>query len=113
MNGSRVLVLGVAYKQDIDDYRESPALKVIENFQKEGSQVVYYDPYIPTYKFKGQKFESLKELSREELINADVIVITTAHSNFDYDFIQQHAKAIFDTKNAMKNAMNRENIVLL
>ena len=113
LNGSRVLVLGVAYKQDIDDYRESPALKVIEKLEKEGAEVVFYDPYIESYKFKGQSHNGLKKLTAEELGKVDIAVITTAHSNFDYKFIQQNAAVIFDTRNAMKNVVQRNNIELL
>lgn len=113
LNGSKVLVLGVAYKQDIDDYRESAALKVIENFKEEGSVVEFFDPYIEEYKFKGQFHKGLKELTKEKLEEADIVVITTAHTNFDYEMIQKYSKAIFDTKNAMKNINLRDNIELL
>lgn len=113
LNGSKILVLGVAYKQDIDDYRESPALKVIENFEKEGCIVDFYDPYIQTYKFKGKIKDGLKELSKEVLQNADLVVVTTAHTTIDYDFVQANSKFIFDTKNAMREVKNRENIELL
>ena len=112
LNGSKIFVLGVAYKQDIDDYRESPALKVIENFLKEGAIVSYNDPFIPEYKYKGKLHMSI-ELSEENLKNADIVVITTMHSCYDYDFIQKNSKFIFDTKNAMSKATNRENIELL
>jgi len=112
LNGSKIFVLGVAYKQDIDDYRESPALKVIENFLKEGAIVSYNDPFIPEYKYKGKLHRSI-ELSEENLKNADLVVITTMHSCYDYDFIQKNSKFIFDTKNAMSKATNRENIELL
>ena len=113
LNGSKILVLGVAYKQDIDDYRESPALKVIENFEKEGCIVDFYDPYIQTYKFKGKTKDGLKEFSKEVLQNADLVVVTTAHTTIDYDFVQANSKFIFDTKNVMKEVKNRENIELL
>jgi len=113
LNGSKVLILGVAYKQDIDDYRESPALKVIENFEKEGSIVDYYDPYISEYKYKGRNKCGLKEINEEILADYDLIVVTTMHTNMDYDFVQKNSIAIFDTKNAMKNVQNRENIELL
>ncbi len=113
LNGSKILVLGVAYKQDIDDYRESPALKVIENFEREGCLVDFYDPFILKYKYKGQVKEGKVELTKEMLKEADLVVITTNHSNVDYEFVQQNAIAIFDTKNAMKNLSNRENIELL
>ncbi len=113
LNGSKVLILGVAYKQDIDDIRHSPALKVIEGFEKEGSVVEYYDPYVKNYDYNGKTRISIKELTKEELKNADLVVITTAHTNIDYDFVQANSKFIFDTKNAMKDVKNRENIELL
>lgn len=115
LNGSKILILGVAYKQDIDDYRESPALKVIENFEKEGCVVEFYDPFILDYKYKGQvKIGKGKaELTKELLKEADLVVVTTNHSNVDYDFVQENSIVIFDTKNAMKNVKNRDNIELL
>ena len=113
LNGSQILILGVAYKQDIDDYRESPAIRVIEEFHKTGAEIEYYDPYVSEYIEKGQTLTGLKELSAEKLQLADLVVITTAHTKVDYDFVQQNAKAIFDTKNDMKNVKNRENIELL
>ena len=113
LNGSKVLILGVAYKQDIDDIRHSPALKVIEGFEKEGSIVEYYDPYVKNYDYNGKTRTSIKELTKEELKNADLVVIITAHTNIDYNFVQANSKFIFDTKNAMKDVKNRENIELL
>ena len=113
LNGSNVLVLGVAYKQDIDDYRESPALRVIEELEKTGAQVSYFDPYIPSYKYNGSVHTGIAELNKEALESADLVVVTCAHSNVDYDFVQQNAKAIFDTKNVMKNVENRANIEVL
>lgn len=113
LNGSKVLILGVAYKQDVDDYRESPALKVIEIFKKNGSEVTYYDPYIQRYRYKGQEYDCLRELTAEALQEADLVVVTTAHTKVDYAFVQRHSKMIFDTKNAMKNVESRDNIELL
>lgn len=113
LNGAKILILGVAYKGDIDDYRESPAIKVIEEFRKTGAQVQYYDPYVKEYTDKGQTMTGLNELTAEHLKAVDLVVITTAHTNVDYDFVQQNAQFIFDTKNAMKNVKNRENIELL
>lgn len=113
LNGSKILILGVAYKQDIDDYRESPALKVIENFEKEGSIVEYYDPFIKEYKYKVKVKKGKLELRREDLKEADLVVVTTNHSIVDYDFVQENSLVIFDTKNAMKNVDNRDNIELL
>jgi UDP-N-acetyl-D-glucosamine dehydrogenase len=113
LNGSKVLILGVAYKQDIDDYRESPALKVIQNFEKAGTEINFYDPYISEYKYKGNKKQGLKEIDEKIIKEYDLVVITTAHTNIDYDFIQKNAKIIFDTKNVMKNVTARDNVVLL
>ena len=113
LNGSKILILGVAYKQDIEDIRHSPALKVIEGFEKEGSIVEYYDPYVASYDYKGKTRTGIKELNRQELQNADLVVITTAHTNIDYDFVQANSKFIFDTKNAMKEVKNKGNIELL
>ena len=113
LNGSKALVLGVAYKQDIADYRVSPAVRVVNVLKKEGVTVDYYDPWVPKYIDNGQEFESLKELTPEVVQNYDFIMITTAHSNVDYQLVADHAKAVFDTKNVMKNIKNRENIEVL
>ena len=113
MNGAKVLVVGVAYKQDIDDYRESPALRVIEVLKREMANVEFYDPWISEYKYKGEKHQGLKEISPEIIASYDLIMITAAHTNVDYDMIQKNAAAIFDTKNVMKNIVNRENIEVL
>ena len=113
MNGAKVLVVGVAYKQDIDDYRESPALRVIEVLKREMANVEFYDPWISEYKYKGEKHQGLKEISPEIIASYDLIMITAAHTNVDYVMIQKNAVAIFDTKNVMKNIVNRENIEVL
>lgn len=113
LNGSKILILGVAYKNDIDDYRESPALKVIENFEKQGSEVTFFDPYIAEYKFKGQKHQGLTELTIETVGQYDLVVITTAHGVMDYEVINREAQAILDTRNAMKYIADRSKIDLL
>jgi UDP-N-acetyl-D-glucosamine dehydrogenase len=114
LNGAKVLIMGVAYKGDIDDYRESPAIRVIEEFKKVGSEVEYYDPFITEYQEKGHTMKGLTELSADKIQSADIVVITTNHTKgIDYNFVQKNAKYIFDTKNAMKNVTNRENIELL
>ena len=113
MNGSRILVLGVAYKQDIDDYRESPAIRVIEELEKEGAEVVYYDSYVSEYREHGVVKTGEPELTVELLQSADLVIITTSHTNVDYSFVQKNSKAIFDTKNAMNLIEVRENIELL
>lgn len=113
MNGSKVLVLGVAYKQNIDDYRESPALKVIDGLEKRGAIVSYYDPYIPEYRYHGRVKKGEPELTAELVAGADLVLITTSHTCVDYGMVQQNAKAILDTKNAMNDIPTRTNIVLL
>lgn len=113
MNGSRILVLGVAYKQNIDDYRESPAIRVIDELEKYGAEVVFFDPFIPEYQRHGIIKKGEPELTAELLETADLVIVTTAHTNLDYGFVQKHAKVVFDTKNAMKHIENRENIELL
>ena len=113
LNGSKVLVLGVAYKQDIDDYRESPALRVIEELEKTGASVSFYDPYIPQYKQHGKLHRGETALTAELLQHADLVVVTAAHTNIDYDFVQRHAQAVFDTKNVMKEVKERNNIEVL
>lgn len=113
LNGSNVLILGVAYKQDIDDYRESPALEVIEELENLGANVSYYDPYIQKYKKHNKVKLGEKELNIDLIKKADIVVVTASHTNVDYDLVQKHAKVIFDTKNAMKNVKERSNIELL
>lgn len=113
LKGAKVLVLGVAYKQDIDDYRESPAIRVIEELWKEEADVTFFDPYVRKYRHKGEWFEGEEKLTAELVESADIVVVTTAHTNVDYAFVQQHAKAVFDTKNVMKAVTPRDNIEVL
>lgn len=113
LKNARILVLGVAYKQDIDDYRESPAIRVIEELEKEQALVDYYDPWIPQYREKGKTVKGLPELTPQVVSSYDLVVITTAHTNLDYQMVQQNARAIFDTKNVMKQIQQRDNIEVL
>lgn len=113
LNGSRVLVLGVAYKQDIDDYRESPAIPVIQILEKNGAEVEFYDPYISEYKEKGIVKKGLERIDEKMIQQFDLVMITCGHTCLDYDMIQKNAKAIFDTKNAMKDVTERGNIEVL
>lgn len=112
LKGSRIIVLGVAYKQDIDDYRESPALKVIERLNKEGAIVDYNDPYVPHFKLKDKAYHSIG-LSEENLRQCDLTIITTMHNVYDYEFIRANSSFVLDTKNAMKSLKDRDNIELL
>ena len=113
LNGSKVLVLGVAYKKDIDDYRESPAIPVINILEKNGADVEFYDPYIKSFKENGRIMDGLDFINAERVSAYDLVMITCAHTNLDYVMIQKNAKAIFDTKNAMKDIDNRNNIEVL
>ena len=113
MNGAKVLVLGVAYKNDIDDYRESPALRVIEILKAEGANVEFYDPWIKEYKYKGEVHKGLENIDASKVQSADLVMFTAAHSNYDYEMIAKNAKCIFDTRNALKDIKNRDNIELL
>lgn len=113
MYGSRVLVLGVAYKQDIDDYRQSPAIKVIDELEKEGAEVIYFDPFVSEYPHHGEVKKGEPALTTELLESADLVIITTAHTNVNYRLVQKHAKVIFDTKNVTKDIVDRHNIEVL
>ena len=101
VKGSNIYLLGVAYKKDIDDYRESPVIKIIELLMKRGANVKFSDPKIPSFTYRGINHESVP-FSSQELEDADLVVITTDHSDFDYKLIGEKSQIIFDTRNAMK-----------
>lgn len=114
INGAKILMLGVSYKQDIDDYRESPAIRVIKELRKVGADVEYYDPWVPSFKnMYGQSGESLKELTPEVVRRFDLVMVTAAHHNVDYEMVQKNAAVIFDTKNVMADVKDRSNIEIL
>src|SRR6266852_7604176 len=102
LNGARVLVLGVAYKRDIDDLRESPALTIIELLQKEGAQVSYNDPYFPMVG-KGRKYDlQMKSAPLKELGKYDCVLIVTDHSDYDYKKIVEESQLVVDSRNATR-----------
>jgi nucleotide sugar dehydrogenase len=112
-NGSKILVLGVAYKGNIDDMRESPALKVIEILERKKAEVYYFDPFIPEFSLNGKSYKSI-DLDKEVLKKFDGAIITTAHTiGIDYEYIIENLPFVFDTKNVLKNFKNRENIYVL
>ena len=114
LNGSRVLVLGVAYKQDIADYRESPAVHVIEEFHKTGAQVDFYDPFVPRYRNKkGEWFQGIPALTAEAVKQYDLVCITTAHTKVDYAMVCACGVPVFDCKNVCKHIADRTNIEVL
>lgn len=115
MKKAKVLLLGMAFKKDVDDLRHSPALKVAELLLDDGiNNVSYYDPFIPSVTINGKTFKSRRELTATNLQRHDVVVITTDHSSFDIEMIVKNSKVVIDTRNATKNVGGpRRNIVLL
>jgi len=101
LKGARVLLLGVAYKRDVDDVRESPALKVAELLLRAGAQLSFHDPHIPEVTIADTSFRSVG-LTEQTLSTQDLVIITTDHSSVDYDFVERHARAIYDTRNALR-----------
>jgi UDP-N-acetyl-D-glucosamine dehydrogenase len=102
INGSRIFILGVAYKRDVGDARESPALDVIHLLQERGADVVYSDPYVPDLSHEGFPLRST-ELTAQALQAADCVVIITDHSHYDWDWIAANSRLIVDTRNTIKN----------
>jgi UDP-N-acetyl-D-glucosamine dehydrogenase len=110
LSGSRVLILGLAYKRDIDDLRESPSLTIIELLQKRGATVEYNDPFIPSAG-QGRKYAlNMTSQSLEQIPEYDCVVISTDHSQYDYPAIVSKAQLVVDTRNATKG-LTAENIV--
>lgn len=112
LNGSKILVIGIAYKKDIDDWRESPAIEVMLELEKSGAIVDYWDPFVPSFSGHGLDKSSV-HLTEEVLAAADMVLIATDHSNTDYEFIVSNAKVVLDTRNATKNVVDRSKVTLL
>jgi len=112
LNGANVLVLGVTYKADIEDPRESPATKVMELLQKEGASLRYSDPFAPSLVVGGKQYKSV-DVTQEELAHCDGVLILTAHSAFDYEMIVQHAPVVFDTRNGTRDVEGAKGCVFL
>ncbi|MFQ6083048.1 MAG: nucleotide sugar dehydrogenase [Candidatus Aminicenantia bacterium] len=112
IKGANILVLGISYKKDIDDQRESPSLKIIDLLIKNGAKVSYHDPYVPEShghrKYPHLKLKSV-ELNRETLKKADCVIIATDHSVFDYQWLVKNSSLIIDTRNAIKE--KRKNVI--
>ena len=100
VNGSKILVLGVAYKRDIDDVRESPALDVIHLLEQRGAHVCYHDPYVPSVRLEGDARMESTPYSAELLAAMDCVVIVTDHGVFDWQHVLDHSKLVVDTRNA-------------
>jgi UDP-N-acetyl-D-glucosamine dehydrogenase len=114
LKGSKVLVLGIAYKKDITDVRESPALDIIRLLELKGAQVIYNDPYVQTVRLEGDKIAKSTDLSSQMLTGLDCVTIVTDHSDYDYQWIVDKAKLVVDTRNATKKVTRgREKIYSL
>jgi UDP-N-acetyl-D-glucosamine dehydrogenase len=115
LKGSKVLLLGVAYKKDVDDLRESPSLKLLELLTARGAKMDYNDPYFPAlHKMRHYNFSNMKsvELTPETLKSYDCVLIATDHSSYDYESIAKNSKLVVDTRNATRRVkQNPENIV--
>ncbi len=111
---ARILILGVAFKRDVDDIRHSPALKVMELLLQDGARnISYNDPHVPHVKVNHHEYDSV-EITKDLVRSADCVVITTDHSSYDYEEIVKHARRVIDTRNATRNVKRgRERIVLL
>ena len=109
---STVLLVGVAYKKDVKDLRESPALEIIDILVKKGAIVSYYDPYMPYLKIEGINLKSV-EFTKESFSDSDCVVLVTDHSNVDYKFIAKNSKLVVDTRNILKEIKDKSNIVRL
>jgi UDP-N-acetyl-D-glucosamine dehydrogenase len=113
LKGAKVLVLGAAYKKDVDDHRESPSIVIIEKLQAKGAEVIYNDPHIPRFARQREHNIGLESvpLTAELLAAQDIVLIATDHSAYDYDWIVEHSRAVVDTRNATKAVTrNRERI---
>lgn len=106
LNGANVLILGVAYKKDIDDYRESPVIPILNLMDNAGANWEVVDPYITEFKLNGNMVETV-ELTNNRLKNADLVVIATDHTAFNYEEIEKYSKVIFDTRHTMKKNIEK------
>ncbi len=118
IRGSRFLLLGVAYKREVSDTRESPALDIMELLVERGGEVEYHDPYVPEVRFgepgRPPRVWRSVELTSEALARADLVLIVTDHSFYDWDFVVRHARLVFDTRNATRRVTGgREKVHLL
>lgn len=113
LNGSKILALGVAYKSNIDDFRESPAIKVIELLKIKGAIVEYFDPYIAECKIGEEDIKGLISLKETSIPDYDLVIVLTGHSDVDYESVCNQAQIVFDTRNACRKVNDRKNVILL
>ncbi|QOR66318.1 nucleotide sugar dehydrogenase [Cytobacillus suaedae] len=112
LRGAKITLLGVAYKKDIDDVRESPVLNILDILDKQGADFSVVDPYVTSFRSCNRVVETV-ELTEELLKNSDLVMVTTDHSDFDYELIAQHSPVIFDTRNALKNVDKQNKYIKL
>ncbi|HOO74530.1 MAG TPA: UDP binding domain-containing protein, partial [Tepiditoga sp.] len=113
LNGAKIVMLGIAYKNDIEDMRESPALKVLEHLEKRGADVTVVDSWVPQFRWNDGIIKTEK-ITDELLSSADAVVITTGHTNVDYENVIKKADIVFDTKNITKKLnCDKSNVILL
>lgn len=114
IKGAKILQLGISYKADIDDFRESPAIRVFEILKKMGAEVVYYDPCVKDFFYRGNSYASEPALTADLIAKSDLVFITTDHSNVDYALVKEKAATVFDTKDVMRrHGITGENIEIL
>jgi UDP-N-acetyl-D-glucosamine dehydrogenase len=106
VNGSRVLVLGVAYKRDVDDIRESPSLDIIRELERDGADVLFHDPHVSSFEEDGRTRTGV-ELTNRVLESVDVVLLVTDHSAFDLDWILDRARVLVDSRNATSAAVRK------
>lgn len=112
INGSSILIIGMAYKKNIKDLRESPSIDIYNLLIEKGAKVKYHDPYCPVVRVDGEKDLKSKELTEKLLNNSDAVVITTDHSNIDYQFIVDNAQLVIDTRNVTKKLKRKKNKIV-
>ena len=112
LKGSNILVIGVTYKKDINDIRESPALEIIESLIRKDAHIYCHDPLVSSFQIADKKINTVK-LTKENISISDLVVIITDHSDIDYRFVVDNAKLIFDTRNALKDFKAAKNIIKL
>jgi UDP-N-acetyl-D-glucosamine dehydrogenase len=116
LKGAKLLILGVAYKKDVDDLRESPSLKIMQLLQQRGAQIEYNDPYFPQlHKMRHYDYEKMKSvpLNSHTIGSYDGVVIATDHSSYDYAAIVDAAKLVIDTRNATRRVMRHRHKIVL
>jgi len=111
LNGAKILILGVAYKKDIEDIRESPSLKLIQLLRAKGAEISYNDPYIPEIKLSKGSLTSVK-LTGKNLASADCVIIATDHSCYNINEVVARTKMVFDTRGATKHLKPSNNNVV-